>query len=124
MALKNYNASGWTIRIIQRVLGAGGLVHEQSLQDALEFLDIPSEERSSIVRDIVCASVEALAFTCWVRFSQSLQNRTFDTHDPEPNQVTHAADQTLSRKRKAVISEESLASTLLHFTKIVPLQRK
>ena len=30
-------ASGWTIRIIQWVVGAEGLVHDQSLQNALEF---------------------------------------------------------------------------------------
>ena len=30
VALKNYIASGWTIRIIQWVVGARGLVHEQS----------------------------------------------------------------------------------------------
>ena len=29
VALKNYIASGWTIRIIQWVVGAQGLVHEQ-----------------------------------------------------------------------------------------------
>ena len=69
VALKNYIASyldgrHWTIRIIQWVVGARGLVHEQSLQDALEFLDIPHEQRSPIVRDNVRASVEALAFMC------------------------------------------------------------
>ena len=49
------------------VVGARGLVHEKSLQDALEFLDIPKEQRSSIVRDTVHASdhsVQALAFMC------------------------------------------------------------
>ena len=64
VALKNYIASGWTIRIIQWVVGARGLVHEQSLQDALEFLDIPREQRSPIVRETVHSSVEALAFMC------------------------------------------------------------
>ena len=55
-------------------MGARGLVHQQSLQDALEFLDIPREQRSPIiVRDTVRASVEALAFMCRLRFSPSLQ---------------------------------------------------
>ena len=71
-------------------MGARGLVHEQSLQDALEFLDIPREQRSPIiVRDTVRASVEALAFMCRLQFSPSLQNRTFDTDDPLQNQVTN-----------------------------------
>ena len=124
VALKNYIASGWTIRIIPWVVGARGLVHEQSLQDALEFLDIPREQRSPIVRDTVRASVEALAFMCRLRFSPSLQNRTFDTDDPLPNQVANAADQNLSRKRKTTVSKESFASTIQRWSKILPLNRK
>ena len=131
MALKSYIASGWTIRIIPWVVEPGGLVHEQSLQDALEFLEIPRGQRSQIVRDTVRASVEALTFMCRLR---SLQNRppphaerldvaqkhsvrrekparqrTFDTDDPQPSQLTNAADQNLSRKRKAATPKESLA---------------
>ena len=104
VALKNYIVSGWTIRTIPWVVGDLGLVHGQSLQDALEFLDIPREQRSPILRDTVRASVEALAFMSRLCFSPSLQNRTFDTDDPQENQVTNLADQNLSRKRKAVVS--------------------
>ena len=39
----------------------------------------------------------------------SLQNRTFDTDNPLPDQVTNAADQKLSWKRKNSVSKESLA---------------
>ena len=62
VALKNYFASGWTIRIILWVMGAQGPVHEQSLQDVLEFFNIPGEQRSPILQDTVRASVKALAF--------------------------------------------------------------
>ena len=124
VALKTYIASGWTIRIIPWVVGTQGLVHEQSVQDALEFLDIPREQRYPIVLDTVRASVEALAFICKLRFSPSLQNRTFDTDNPIPNQVTNAADQNLRRKRKTAVAKESLASTLLRWSKILPLKRK
>ena len=115
VALKNYIASGWTIRIIQWVVGARGLSHEQSLHDALEFLDIPREQRSPIVWNTVHASVEALAFMCRLRFSpvSPPQNRPLNTADPQQNQVTNASDQNLSRKRKAGASKESLASSLL-----------
>ena len=39
---------------------------------------------------------------CRQCFSPSLKNslRTFDPDDPQPNQVTHAADQNLSRKER------------------------
>ena len=69
--------------------------------------------------DTVRASVEALAFImmCRLCFSPSLQNRTFDIDDPQPKKVTNAADQNLSRKRKAALSKESLASTLLRWSK-------
>ena len=63
VALKNYIASGWTIRIIPWVVGARGLVHEQSHGN-------------------MRASVEALAFMCKLRSSPSPQNRilTLKTH--------------------------------------------
>ena len=43
VALKNYLASAWTVGIIQWVYCARGLVHEQSQQNALEVLYLPSE---------------------------------------------------------------------------------
>ena len=51
-------------RITPWIVGVRGLVHEQSLQDALEFLDIPREQRYN-----VRTSVEALAFMCRMQFS-------------------------------------------------------
>ena len=105
-------------------MGAQGLGHEQSLQDAIEFLDIPREQRSPIVLDTVRASVEAQAFIYSLCFSPSLQNRTFDTDDPQLNQVTNAADQNLSKKRKTTVPKESLASTLVRWSKISRLKRK
>ena len=52
---------------------------------------------------------------------------SFDNYNPQLSQVTHAADddaadQYLSRKRKAVIFKESLASTLLCWSKILQLK--
>ena len=44
VALINYIAFARTVRIIQWVLSAWGLVHEQSQQNALQFLDLPSEQ--------------------------------------------------------------------------------
>ena len=80
--------------------------------------------------DTVRASLEALVFMCLLQFCQkfySLHNRTFDTDDPLSNQETNAADQkiqNLCRKRKTAVSKESLASTLLRWSKILPLKRK
>ena len=96
------------------------IVHEQSLQDVLEFLDMPREQRSPIMWDTVRASVEALAFLCRLRFSPSLQIWAFDSDNPLPNQLTNAADQNFSRKRKTAVPKESLASTLLRWTTILP----
>ena len=85
-----------------------GFVHEQSLHDTLKFLDIPHKQWSSIVQDSVRASVEALAFMCRLRFSPSLQNRTFDTDDPQFHLKMPAADQS-GKKRKAISNEKSLS---------------
>ena len=65
------------------------VVHEQSLQDALEFLDIPSEQRSPIVWDTVLASIKALA----VLYSR-MGLLILMTHS------TYAANQTFSRKER------------------------
>ena len=70
------------------------------------------------------ASVEALAFMCMLCFSPSLQNRTFDTGNPQQHQATHAADKNHSRKRKAVISKESIGSTLQCWSKIQPVKNE
>ena len=96
-------------------------MNKQSLQDALGVLDVPSEQKASIVRGTVRASVEALAFMCRLCFSSSLQKRTFDSDDPHPelNQVTHAADQNVTS-----VGNERLSSTLLHWSKILLLKRK
>ena len=111
------------------VVGARGLVHEKSLQDALEFLDIPKEQRSSIVRDTVRASVEVNASHTWLlcvfRLRFSHHYRTELSHDdPQLNQVTNAVDPNLNRKRKAVISKESIGSTLQCWSKIQPVKNE
>ena len=122
VAPKNHIASGWTIRIIPWVVGAQGLVHEQH-DDCRMYWNF-------LIYLVLCGtpcvhfSVEALAFMCRLRFSPSLQNRTFDTDDPLPNQVTNAAGQNLSRKSKTAFSRESFASTLLGWSKLLPLKRK
>ena len=100
-----------------------GLVHEHSLHNPLKFLDIPHKQLSSFVQDSVCASVEALAFMCRLRFSPSLKNRSFDTDDPQSYLIMHAADQRSGRKRKAISNEKSLISTFKRRSKILPSNR-
>ena len=68
----------------------------------------PHRQWSSIVQDSVRASVEALAFMCRLSFSPSLQNRTFNTDDPQSYLKMHAANQQSGRKRK-VISNENIS---------------
>ena len=85
IALQKYTASGWRFWVLPWVVGTRGLVHEQSLHGTLKFLDIPHKQWSSILQDSVRASFEALAFMCRLCFSTFLQNRTFDTDDPQSN---------------------------------------
>ena len=123
IALQKCTASGWIIRVLPWVVGTQGFVYEQSLHDMLKFLDIPHKQWSSIVQDSVRASVEALAFICRLRFSPSLQNRTFDTDDPQSYLTMHAADKRSGRKRKAISNEKSLISTFQRWSKILPSNR-
>ena len=67
VALHKYISSGWTVRVLPWVVGARGLIYEQSVQAALEFLEIPRKQWSSIIRNTVQASVDALAFM-WTPF--------------------------------------------------------
>ena len=85
IALQKCTASGWRVWVLPWVVGTRGLVHEQSLHGTLKFLDIPHKQWSSILQDSVRASFEALAFMCRLCFSTFLQNRTFDTDDPQSN---------------------------------------
>ena len=96
VALHKYISSGWTVRVLPWIVGARGLIYEQSVQAALEFLEIPRKQWSSIVRSTVQESVEALAFMCKLRFSPSSQNRIFDTDDPRSNLVERTADRRFS----------------------------
>ena len=113
----------YTVLFLPWVVGTWGLVHEHSLHDTLKFLGIPHKQWSSIVQDSVRASVEALAFMCRLRFSPSLQNRTFDTDDPQSFLTMHAADQRSGRKRKAISNEKSLISTFQRWSKLLPSNR-
>ena len=91
-------------------LRSGSEVHEQPLLDALEFLDIHSEQSSIVLGTTAMhASIEALAFMCGLCFSTLLQNRAFDTDNSQQHQVIYAADQNLSRKRKAVCLQGKLS---------------
>ena len=45
------------------------------------------------------------------------QNRTFDTDDPHFYLEMHAADQGLSKKRKAIFGEQSFISTFPRWSK-------
>ena len=88
-----------------------GLIASKSLHDTLKFLDIPDKQWLCIVQDSVYAFLEALAFMCRISFSPSLQNRSFDTSDPQSNLEINAAYQRMIGKRKAICDEKSLIST-------------
>ena len=93
------------------------------MQAALEFLEIPRKQWSSIVRSTVQASVEALTFMCKLRFSPSSQNSIFDTDDQQSYLVERTADWRFSRKRKAVTTNENLFLMFQRWSKILPLSR-
>ena len=68
-ALGHYSDSGWSVNILPWVVGARGLVLEQAMHHALEYIDVPKAFWRPIIEDPVLASVSALAFMQRIRFS-------------------------------------------------------
>ena len=68
-ALGHYSDSGWSVKILPWVVGARGLVQEQAMHHALEYLEVPKTSWRPIIEDTVLASVSALAFMHRIRFS-------------------------------------------------------
>ena len=56
-------------------------------------------------------------FHVWTTFP--LQNRTFDTDDPQSKSQIKIADQQIRRKRKAIFAEKILALTYQRWSKIL-----
>ena len=102
--------------VLPWIMGARGLVHEQSLHFTLKFLDTHHKPKSSFVQESVHAFVGALACMHRLRFFPSLQNRTFHTDDPSPTR-------RLSRTRLAIFGEKNLISTFQSLSKILPFKR-
>ena len=84
------------------LVGTWGFVHEQSLHVTLKFYDL--RKNGSLLYRILCSHLLKL----WL----SLQNRTFNTDDPQFYLEMHAANQRLSRKVQANFGKKSLIPTL------------
>ena len=61
--------SGWSVKILPWVVGARGLVLEQAMHHALEYIEIPKTFWRPIIEDTTQASISALAFMHRIRFS-------------------------------------------------------
>ncbi len=60
--LQQYNHAGWSIGILQLVIGIIGLADTKHFNVALAFLDIPTPKWKEIIEDSVLESVSAFAY--------------------------------------------------------------
>ena len=81
-ALRRYSTAGWQVKVQPWVVGIRGLVLEDGIHSALEFIGIQRKDWAAAVTNTIDASVESLAFMHRVRFSCICQSKVFDTNDP------------------------------------------
>ena len=107
-ALQQYAESGWTIRILPWIVGARGLICEQHLTSALDFLGIPQSRWSVIIASTVQESIETLACMHKIRYSMQCKQTISTIKDPGPRSILQ--DQSLSRgtKRKRSTQTDDL----------------
>ena len=60
-ALQAYVDSGWKVEILPWMVGVRGMVRTELLTPALEFLEIPKQQWTGIMKATVRTSVEELA---------------------------------------------------------------
>ena len=83
-ALRQYSTAGRQVKVLPWVVGIRGLVIEDGIHSALEFIGIQRKDWAAAVAGTVVASVEFLAFMHRVRFSSICQSKVFDTNNPGP----------------------------------------
>jgi len=114
-ALSTYTDYGWEVRTLPWVVGARGLIQNQHMGIALEFLEIPRRAWQSIIDDTVCAALAALAFMHRTRFS------TYSS-SPAPGSVSadNPADSIprCGAKRKARTQTEDYAAMMARWKRI------
>ena len=108
-ALQVYSDAGWQIEILPWVVGIRGLIEQQDIYTATEFLDIPRATWSAAVECTVTASVESLAFMHRVRYSGNNQSQVFDTNDPRlgPTSVARRGQ----KRQRSSFQENNLNET-------------
>jgi hypothetical protein len=107
-ALQDYIRSGWTVQILPWIVGIRGLVSTQHLEAALNFLDIPPTNWTTIINSNIQSSMEALTFMHRMRFSARNQCGVFDKDDPRPNASTPEKALSVGKKRKTPIHADDL----------------
>ncbi len=96
-ALHHYIREGWTIEILQWVIGICRLTDTASLQKALSFLDICQQKWRDIIEDSVLASVRALAYTHKVQYSSNNHQPTMEKVDQRVNNTRSGVTDRLEK---------------------------
>ena len=99
------------------------MVRTERLTPALEFLEIPIQKWTGIIKATVRASVEELAHMNRIRFSMSSQNSIFDSDDPKLSYASHANLLSVGSKRKIPKDSDDLRARQIRCKQINGDQR-
>ena len=123
-ALGHYSDSGWSVKILPWVVGARGLVLEQAMHHALEYLEVPKTFWRPIIEDTVLASISALAFMHRIRFSPPALVQHSEAINPSL-QINRMDDfLRCGAKRKNGSMHEGLDTTMVRWRKMVATPRE
>jgi ribonuclease HI len=123
-ALGHYSDSGWSVKILPWVVGARGLVLEQAMHHALEYLEVPKTFWRPIIEDTVLASISALAFMHRIRFSPPALVQHSEAINPSL-QINRMDDfLQCGAKRKNGSMHEGLDTTMVRWRKMVATPRE
>ena len=99
------------------------MVRTERLTPALEFLEIPIQKWTGIIKATVRASVEELAHMNRICFSMSSQNSIFDSDDPKLSYASHTNLLSVGSKRKIPKDSDDLRARQIRCKQINGDQR-
>ena len=125
-ALQDYVDEGWQVAILPWVVGVRGLVKETHLNEALEFLAMPSTAWKSILEASVRTSVGGFAFLNQVCFSTPQAQKTWGTldHHGTDESVRNANSRTNGKRRRAESGKEDLGELVWRWRNVARTRRR
>ena len=124
VALQDYTAAGWTVKILPWIVGARGMINRASLTAALQFLEIPESHHSGIINCTIRASIEALAVMYRLRFTGGNSSSLSSATTPITASNPQDAQLSVGRKRKSPKTDHDLHAVQCRWKRIATSMRR